>query len=124
MEASVNMPAAPRATNWNMIARVGVISALVLAMVGYALKVTYESVVQGGVINKGQFYEVELKQMSNFEMDQINGTLADVPARFRDLDGKKVLLTGEVAPTGNEGGSKVTRFSLCYSVAKCCFGGP
>jgi hypothetical protein len=110
--------------NWAMAARVGVVVALVLALVGYALKVTYESVIQGGVVSSGDHYRVELKQMSNFEMDQANGTVADVPERFRNLDGKKVVLEGEVAPGGMSSGDMVKQFSLCYSVAKCCFGGP
>jgi hypothetical protein len=110
--------------NWAMAARVGVVVALVLALVGYALKVTYESVIQGGVVSSGDHYRVELKQMSNFEMDQTLGTVADVPERFRNLDGKKVVLEGEVAPGGISAGDMVKQFSLCYSVAKCCFGGP
>lgn len=124
MEATVKMPAEERRTNWGTVARVSVVGCLVLALVGYALKVTYESVIQGGVVNRGDYYDVELKAMSNFEMDQQRGTLADVPQRFRDLNGKKVLLIGEVAPLGNTAGDKVKEFQLCYSVAKCCFGGP
>jgi hypothetical protein len=124
MEATVKMPAEERRTNWGTVARVSVVGCLVLALVGYALKVTYESVIQGGVVNRGDYFDVELKAMSNFEMDQQKGTLADVPQRFRDLNGKKVLLIGEVAPLGNTAGDKAKEFQLCYSVAKCCFGGP
>ena len=62
--------------------------------------------------------------MSSFEMDQVNGTLQDVPQRYRDLEGKKVLLLGEVAPGGDDASEKIRRFSLCFSVQKCCFGGP
>jgi hypothetical protein len=122
MEVTAQMSDARR-PNWGMIVRVGLVTSLVLALVGYAVKVTYESVIQGGVVNEGDYYKVELKAMSNFEMDKVAGTLADVPERFRKLDGKKVLLEGEVAPGGDDAGSKVSRFSLCYSVAKCCFGG-
>lgn len=124
MEASAKMPAGEQRVNWAMVARVGLVAALVLALVGYALKVTYESVIQGGVVNAGDHYKVELKQMSNFEMSQDQGTIADVPERFRKLDGQKVLLEGEVAPVGDTAGSKVDRFTICYSVAKCCVGGP
>src|SRR5690242_2118665 len=131
MEATVNSPPIPeqkhnqrRERNWGMIFRVGLVAALVLGLVGYAMKVTYESVIKGGVVNRGDYYEVELKAMSSFEMDQIAGTVQDVPQRFRELDGKKVLLTGEVAPGGLSAGDKVDRFTLCFSVAKCCFGGP
>ena len=114
----------PRRTNWGVIARVGLVVALVLALVGYAAKVTYESVIQKGVVNAGDHFDVELKAMSNFEMDQANGTVADVPEPYRKLDGKKVALVGEVAPIGNTAGDKVSSFTLCYSVARCCFGGP
>ncbi len=121
MEATAKLPAE---RNWGVIVRVGVVLALILALVGYAMKVTYESVIQGGVVNAGDFYKVDLKSMSNFEMNQATASLDDIPQRFRELDGKKVLLQGEIAPTGFEAGPKVTKFSLCYSVAKCCFGGP
>jgi hypothetical protein len=114
----------PKRRNWNMIIRVGLVGALVFALIGYALKVTYESVIQGGVVASGDHFNVELKQMSNFEMDQLNGTVADVPQRYRELDGKRIMLVGEVAPGGMSAGDLTRQFSLCYSVAKCCFGGP
>ena len=82
METSINMPAGQR-TNWSMILRVGVVSILVLGLVGYAMKVTYESVIQGGVVNKGDYYQVELKAMSNFDMDQRLGSVEDVQPLFR-----------------------------------------
>src|SRR3954469_2464715 len=118
MEASANVPVGGR-VNWGVVVRVGLIVTLILALVGYALKVTYESVIQGGVVNSGDYFTVELKQMSNFEMDQQNASVADVPERFRNLDGKKVLLEGEIAPGGDDARAKVSRFIICYSVAKC-----
>jgi hypothetical protein len=123
--APVPVAAAPtrRPTNWSAIARVGVVSALVLGLVAYAMTVTYQSVVKGGITDRGGHFEVDLKTMSTFEMDQYAGTLQDVPQRYRDLSGKKVLLIGEVAPANDTAGSKVSRFQLCYSVARCCFGG-
>ena len=113
-----------RPTNWSMVIRVGLVVGFVLMLVGYALKVTYESVIRGGVVSAGDHFRVELKQMSNFEMDQMAGSVADVPQRYRELDGKKVILEGEVAPAGFVSGDTVKQFSLCYSVAKCCYGGP
>jgi hypothetical protein len=110
--------------NWSMVVRVGVVGALVLGLIGYALKVTYESVIQGGVVASGDHFNVELKQMSNFDMDQVMGTVQDVPERYRQLDGKRVMLEGEIAPGGFSSGGTTHSFSLCYSVAKCCFGGP
>jgi hypothetical protein len=123
MEATAKAPSG-RQVNWGMLVRVGIIVAMILALVGYAVKVTYESVIQGGVVNEGDYYQVELKAMSNFEMDQRAGTLADIPERFRNLNGKKVLLEGEIAPGGNSAADRINKFSLCYSVAKCCFSGP
>jgi hypothetical protein len=76
------------------------------------------------VINKGDYFEVELKAMSNFDMNQELGTVADVQPRFRQLNGKKVLLTGQIAPGGLSSGPNVDEFQICYSVANCCFGGP
>src|SRR4051795_3193135 len=123
MEASVQAPP-DSPTNWGMIARVGLVVGLILALVGYAAKVTYEQVIQGGIVHHGDFDEVDLKSMSNFDMDQVRGTVADVPPQFRALDGKKVLLVGEVAPNNDTASNKISKFSLCYSVAKCCYGGP
>jgi|SRR5688572_12469756 len=112
-----------RPVNWAMITRVGLVVGLVVFFVGFALYETFNLVWRGGVIDKGNYFEVDLKSMSNFEMDQRSGTLADVPERYRKLDGKKVLLQGEVAPADFTLG-RGSDFLLCYSVAKCCFGGP
>jgi len=106
-----------------MVLRVGVIAVLILGLVGYAMKVTYEMVIQGGVVPTGDAYKVDLKAMSNFEMSQNNGTVQDVPERFRSLDGKKVILEGEVAPGGLTAGNKADQLVICYSVAKCCITG-
>jgi hypothetical protein len=114
---------APRQINWGMYARVGVIVGLVLFFVGFALKETFNLIWRGGVVDRGQYFEVDLKSMSNFEMDQRIGTLADIPDHYRKLDGKKVLLQGELAPADFALG-RGSNFLLCYSVAKCCFGGP
>jgi hypothetical protein len=53
----------------------------------------------------------------------VNGTLNDVPAIYRDLDGKKVVLEGFPYPT-NYSGDAVPEFQFVYNIAKCCFGGP
>ncbi|MGC4030523.1 MAG: hypothetical protein QM754_02075 [Tepidisphaeraceae bacterium] len=68
-------------------------------------------------------FEVDLKAMSLFPLDQQNGRTEDVPERFRALDGKKVSLVGEMwAP--NASSDRVGSFDLVYSIAKCCFSGP
>ena len=61
--------------------------------------------------------------MSTFAFDQANGTIGDVPEKWRQLDGKKVILYGEMwEPQG--AGPTVSDFQLVYSIAKCCFSGP
>lgn len=123
METSINMPVGQR-TNWSMILRVGVVSVLVLGLVGYAMKVTYESVILNGIVDKGDYFRVDLKTMSNFDMDERLGTVEDVAPDYRKLDGKKVLLLGQISPTGFSAGPKTDKFQICYSVATCCLSGP
>ena len=106
-----------------MIVRVGFVVAAVLLLLGYALKVTWESVIKSGIRQNGDVYEVDLFTMSRFDMDQSAGTIADVPQKFRELDGKRVALKGEIAPGGNEAGDRISEFQLCYSVQNCCMTG-
>src|SRR5262245_4241369 len=104
-----------------MIVFIGV----VLLLIGYPVYVYVDSVASGGVKELGNgVKEVDLKAMSNFTFDQQRGTIDDVPAKWRSLDGAKVVLYGEMwapldASNGGLGG-----FDLCYSIAKCCFNGP
>src|SRR5205085_12481001 len=71
----------------------------------------------------GGYLEVDIKALGNFQFDASIGALSDVPQRWRELDGKRVILTGEIyAPT--EASDKIHQFQLVYSIAKCCFGGP
>src|SRR3954468_22736950 len=71
----------------------------------------------------GSYKKVDLKAMSLFQMSQISATDADIPAEYRALDGKRVMLVGEQYVTGRSRGSQV-EFDLVYSIAKCCFNGP
>jgi hypothetical protein len=57
--------------------------------------------------------------MSTFTFDQVNGKLQDIPQKWRELDGQKVVLKGEMYnPLGV--GQTVDQFVLVYSIAKCC----
>lgn len=40
------------------------------------------------------YQKVDLKALGEFELDAVKGTIKDVPARYRNLDGKKVALDG------------------------------
>jgi len=43
---------------------------------------------------------IEVKALSNFALDQTTGTIDDIPAKWRALDGKPVEVTGDVVPLG------------------------
>ena len=53
-------------------------------------------------------YEVvELKAIGNFDFDQVNGTINDVPPQWRALDGNRVRITGDLMPWSGNGPSQV-----------------
>jgi hypothetical protein len=102
--------------NFRMLALIAVIGVLV----GYPVYVLIDTQVSGGIKAAANGYkEVNLKAMSTFEFDQANGTLQDIPQKWRDLDGQKVILLGEMWQP-NVAGNEVQDFALVYSIAKCC----
>ena len=98
--------------------------AFILLLVGYPIFWLVKMQVTGGIEQRaGGYTYVDLKAMSTFTFDQTNGTINDIPAKWRELDGKKVVLHGEMwEPKG--AGPTVEQFELVYSIAKCCFSGP
>jgi hypothetical protein len=77
----------------------------------------------GGIQRHGDYSEVDLKSLGNFPLDGSNGSLNDIPSRWRDLNGKRVLLEGFMyAP--NAAGYQVNDFQFVYNISKCCFNGP
>jgi len=98
--------------------------AIIAVLVGYPVYVLVDAQLSGGIkAAAGGYKQVDLKAMSTFEFDQTNGTIDDIPPQWRNLDGQKVILYGEMwQPYG--AGSTVDSFQLCYSIAKCCFNGP
>ena len=75
------------------------------------------------IVNRGDYYEVDLKGMGNFAFDARHDSADKIPAEVRELDGKKVMFEGEMyAP--NEASSQVSQFQLVYSIVECCLGGP
>lgn len=103
--------------------RIIIFALVALMLIGFPAYVFLDEKVTGGIKNRGDFLEVSLKAMSNFEMDQNNGQISDIPEQFRALDGKRVLLEGEMW-IPNNAASEVGEFELVYSIAKCCFSGP
>src|SRR5690349_13252079 len=79
--------------NFRMI----IFAAVVIVLVGFPMYVYLESAITGGVKDVGNgFKEVDLKAMSNFPFDQVRGTVDDIPKKWRDLEGQKVVLYGEM----------------------------
>jgi hypothetical protein len=77
----------------------------------------------GGIEHHGSYDEVNLKEMGNFPFDQSNGATDSVPARWRGLDGKRVMLEGFMWARGSAA-PEINDFQFVYSITKCCFNGP
>src|SRR5689334_16115364 len=122
MEATLSTPhrvPLSQRLNWRML----IFFLVIGTMIGYPLYQFIHESITGGITNAGNGYtHVELKAMSTFSFDQNNGTLEDIPQKWRDLDGKKVIAEGEMWATQGAGDA-VSSYQLCYSIAKCCFNG-
>lgn len=115
MDIAAKIPLSQR-INLRMVAFITIITLIF----GYPVYVLIDAQVSGGIKNAGGGYKaVDLKAMSTFTFDQADGKLEDIPLRYRELDGQKVILHGEMwSSTG--AGSEVDGFQLVYSIAKCC----
>jgi hypothetical protein len=103
--------------------RLVVVLALLAAPFLYFGYVILDQSLHGGVTNRGSYYEVDLKSLGYFPFDANKDGIDNVPAQWRQLDGKRVALQGEMyAATG--AGDHVDAFELVYSIQKCCFNGP
>lgn len=102
--------------------RVIIFAAVVLFIVGYPAWVYIDSEMSGGIHDRGSYKEVDLKSMSTFAFDPVIGRDEDVPKQWRALDGQRIVVQGEIAPT-----TFTTRapneFDLVYSVQNCCLTG-
>jgi hypothetical protein len=117
--------AVPKASFFQRINyRVVLLAGVALLIIGGPFFVWARDALSGGIINHGQYLEVNLKAMSTFDMDQTNGRITDVPNKFRDLEGKRVALIGEMWAPKDAGDGSLNYFQLVYSKTKCCFSGP
>ena len=113
----------PKSINWGFLVRASLLTAVILSALGFVLYQFTVMAVTGGVVQRGNYYDVDLKAMSVYPFDQVNGTINDIPKRWRELSGKKVVVYGEMW-SPYSAGSRLGGFQLCYSIAKCCFNGP
>lgn len=102
--------------------RLAVLLAVVALLTGYPLYWFLRTALTHGIVDRGDYVEVDLKAMSDFRFDQVNGADADIPARFRQLQGRRVVLVGEMF-SGRAAAGRPADFELCYSISKCCFVG-
>ena len=98
--------------------------AIFVALLGWPLYLYLDSTLSGGLKDRGNYFEVDLKAMSDFRFSQTDGSIDDIPKRWRDLNNKTVVLVGEIAPTGQRALGNAEQFDLVYSVQNCCFSGP
>jgi hypothetical protein len=103
--------------------RILIFAVVFMIIVGFPVYTYLNFVLSGGIHRYGNYTEADLKAMSDFPFDQVNGTINDIPQKWRDLDGKQVVVVGQIwAP--EMASPELTHFELCYSIAKCCFSGP
>ncbi len=116
---TVHIPLSER-INFRLI----IFGTVILGIVGFLVYDYLDSVISGGIKDAGNgVKQVDLKAMSTYPFNQTGGTLQEIPQQWRDLDGAKVILYGELwAP--NSAGGGASSVELCYSIAKCCFSGP
>jgi hypothetical protein len=105
--------------SWRAVALV----ATIIFLFGYPIFIYTATLVTGGITKRGDLLIVDLKALSSFEMDQDTGTTDDIPLRYRQLDGKRVLLVGQMWDPYTADG-KIRAFTLVYSISNCCFNGP
>jgi hypothetical protein len=103
--------------------RVLVFAGIILFLLGWPVYTFVRESLTHGISSQAGVTNVELKALGFFEMDPFEASVKDVPKWYRDLDGKKVRLAGEVyAPYETSG--RLSSFTLVYSIQKCCFNGP
>jgi hypothetical protein len=102
-------------------------TALILAsasfVLAYPVYTVLEQAVTHGIHQQGGLLAVDMMAMSRFKFDESAGTDSDIPKVYRDLDGKRVMLSGEIYLPNTTSGA-LDRFQLVYSIASCCFAGP
>jgi len=76
----------------------------------------------GGIEDMGSYKKVDLKALGYFNFDNMTGTIDNVPARYRNLDGQKVALEGFMYL--QNGAARLHNFEFVFNRQICCFRGP
>ena len=121
MNTAVRLPLSER-INIRMI----VFAAIVLGAISVPLYVFLDTQLSGGIWQRkdshGSYKLVDLKTISLFDLDPARAKDADIPERFRALDGQRVMFKGQMY-SGNKGVGRQASFDIVYNIAKCCFNG-
>lgn len=112
-------PRPRQGVNVRLIVFIAVVAAPFLGVFYMFLK----PMLNGGITRHEGYAEVDLKALGSFPFNETTGTVSDVPARFRGLDGKRVVLKGFMF-NPRSAGQYGNEFQFVYNVSKCCFGGP
>jgi hypothetical protein len=118
---SVVTPSIPLSERINL--RIVVFVGLFAFLLGVPVYLALDSAISGGLKNRGQYFEVDLKALSDIPFDQENGQIEDIPLKWRELNGKVVELRGEIAPGTFSANGIDGKFDLVYSVSNCCMTG-
>src|SRR5580692_8778772 len=86
------VPSRPRAKvplSQRFNARMLIFGVVMMLPIGYIVYDFLDSVITGGIKDLGNGYKlVDLKAMSNFSLNQVDGKQQDIPKQWRDLDGQ------------------------------------
>ncbi|HET6252401.1 MAG TPA: hypothetical protein VFE47_32240 [Tepidisphaeraceae bacterium] len=94
--------------------------ALPLVWYGYVLA---DQLIYHGIKPHNGYTEVDLRTLGCFAFNANTDGIGQVPARFRALDGQRIILQG-VMYNLNVSRDKVKRFQFVYNIQTCCLGGP
>jgi hypothetical protein len=103
--------------------RTGLAIAAAAFVLFYPIYCVLETAISHGIHPRGDILVVDMKAMSDFNLDQTQGQTSDIPVYYRRLDGKRIELAGEMW-SPDSAASSVGKFQLVYSIASCCFSGP
>ena len=104
--------------------RVVTVAAVILLPLAWMVWTFAKLSISSSIETVGKYTTVDLKSLGYFPFSDIDGTVADVPKQYAALDGKKMLLVGQMVPDNKDASPFVDHFQLVYSIQNCCFNGP
>ncbi|HET6252400.1 MAG TPA: hypothetical protein VFE47_32235 [Tepidisphaeraceae bacterium] len=109
----------PKRVNFRLIAFLVIVSAIPIAIISAKVNSDFHA----GIEHNGNLAIVNLKALGYFPFDQVNGSINEVPHKWRNLDGQKVQLDGFMW-SGMSAAGQLRDFQFVYNIQKCCFNGP